>query len=226
MYIYIYIYIAHTHTHTHTHTLKWSFFSKIHSIMNRHIKQCHRSLLFWDTKLNQLSTKMFYWLNLTNVDIQMESRERWLWALRCASLADTARVPWGFWSRCCRGTAKAAVLGFANKSVSGVRDGHSLIYAFTWTGSVPRLRVGKHTLQILSPPIEAQTLQLSDSEELNVASVNCKRCWGFATSFLCLWGACWGCNKSGQLASREGVCSLKKKKVHRGVEIVGENGSL
>ncbi len=30
----------------------------------------------------------------------------------------------GLWSRCCRGTAKAAVLGFANGSVSGGRDGH------------------------------------------------------------------------------------------------------
>ncbi len=35
------------------------------------------------------------------------------------------------WSHGCRGTAKAEVLGFANGSVSGVRDGHSLISAFT-----------------------------------------------------------------------------------------------
>ncbi len=38
----------------------------------------------------------------------------------------------GLWSRCCQGTAKAAILGFANGSVSGVRDGQSLISAFTW----------------------------------------------------------------------------------------------
>ncbi len=35
----------------------------------------------------------------------------------------------GLWSRCCRGSAKAAVLGFTKGSV---RDGHSLISAFTW----------------------------------------------------------------------------------------------
>ncbi len=65
-------------------------------------------------------------------------------ALRCASLADTPIPPgvlsqWGHsgslspghWSHCCQGTAKAAVLGFTNRSVSGVRDGNSLISAFT-----------------------------------------------------------------------------------------------
>ncbi len=36
----------------------------------------------------------------------------------------------GLWSRCCRGTAKAAVLGFAKGSVSG-GDEHHLISAFT-----------------------------------------------------------------------------------------------
>ncbi len=75
----------------------------------------------------------------------VSARERWLWALQCASLANTpippgvisqwgrsgSRSPW-LWSRCCRGMAKAAVLGFANRSFSGVRDGHSLISAFTW----------------------------------------------------------------------------------------------
>ncbi len=34
--------------------------------------------------------------------------------------------------RCCRGTAEATVLGFANGSVSGVRDEHSLISTFSW----------------------------------------------------------------------------------------------
>ncbi len=36
-----------------------------------------------------------------------------------------------------------------------------------------RLRVGKHALRFL-PPIEAQALQLSDSEELDVVSVNAR----------------------------------------------------
>ncbi len=72
----------------------------------------------------------------------VSARGRWMWALRCASLADTPIPPgvlsqWGrslfpgVWSRCCRGTAKAAVLEFANGSVSRVRDGHSLNSAFT-----------------------------------------------------------------------------------------------
>ncbi len=72
------------------------------------------------------------------------TRERWLWALQCASPVDApippgvlsrgcsgSRSP-GLWSRCCRGTAKAAVLGFAKGSVSGGRDGHCLFSAFTW----------------------------------------------------------------------------------------------
>ncbi len=36
------------------------------------------------------------------------------------------------WSRCCRGTAKAAVLEFAKGSVSRGRDGHCLFSAVTW----------------------------------------------------------------------------------------------
>ncbi len=37
----------------------------------------------------------------------------------------------GLWFRCCRGTAEATVLGFANGSVSRVRDEHSLMSTFT-----------------------------------------------------------------------------------------------
>ncbi len=42
------------------------------------------------------------------------------------------------------------------------------------TDSVPHLRVGKHALRFSSAPIKAQTLQLSDSEELDVVSANAK----------------------------------------------------
>ncbi len=73
----------------------------------------------------------------------VSTRGHWLWALQGASFADIPIPPGilsqrecsgsrslGLWSHCCRGAAKAAVLGFAN--VSGVRNGHSLIYTFTW----------------------------------------------------------------------------------------------
>ncbi len=46
------------------------------------------------------------------------------------SFTRTERSP-GLWSRCCRGTAKAAVLGFAKGSVCGGRDGRCLFSAFT-----------------------------------------------------------------------------------------------
>ncbi len=101
-------------------------------------------------------------------------------ALRCASPAD-APIPPGvlsrrrsgsrspaLWSRCWLGTAKAAVLGFAKGSVSGGRDKRCLFSAFTWQiqcllSGLGSTRCGV-TLQ--------QTLQLSDSEELDVVSAN------------------------------------------------------
>ncbi len=44
----------------------------------------------------------------------------------------------------------------------------------------------------------------------------CKVYWGLTTSVSCLWGASWGCDKTGweikyRLASREGGCSFKKQ---------------
>ncbi len=42
-----------------------------------------------------------------------------------------ARVPQGSGPAVADGSGKAGVLGFANRSVSGVRDGHSFISAFT-----------------------------------------------------------------------------------------------
>ncbi len=100
------------------------------------------------------------------------ARGRWLWALRCASLA-VAPIPpgvlsqWGrsgsrspgLWSRCCRGTAEVTVLGFTNRSVSGVRDGHSLISAFTWQVQCLVSGLGSTRCGFFRP-IEEQTLQL------------------------------------------------------------------
>ncbi len=63
---------------------------------------------------------------------------------------------------------EATVLGFANGTVSGVRDEHSLISTFisaSYQGWEARAVVS-------STPIEAQTRQLSDSDELDVVSVN------------------------------------------------------
>ncbi len=106
-------------------------------------------------------------------------------ALRCASLADTPIPPgvlsqWGrsgsrspgLCSRCCWGTVKAAVLGFANRSVSGIRDRHRLIFAFTWQVQCLVSGLGSTRGGFFHP--EAQSLQLSDSEELDVVSANAR----------------------------------------------------
>ncbi len=77
----------------------------------------------------------------------------------------------GLWSRCWRGTARAAVLGFAKGSVSGGRDGHCLFSAFTWQVQWLVSGLGSTCCGFFRP-IEAQTLQLSDSEELDVISAN------------------------------------------------------
>ncbi len=114
----------------------------------------------------------------------VSARGSWLWALRCASLADTPIPPgvlsqWGrsgsssprLWSCCCRGSAEAAVLGFVNVSVRRVRDGHNLISTFTWQVQCLVSGLGSTHCGFLRP-IEALTLQLSDSEELDVVSAN------------------------------------------------------
>ncbi len=75
-------------------------------------------------------------------------------------------------SRCCRSTVKAAVLGFANRSVSGIRDRHSLIFAFTWQVQCLVSGLGSTRGGFFHP--EAQSLQLSDSEELDVVSANAR----------------------------------------------------
>ncbi len=79
----------------------------------------------------------------------------------------------GLWSRCCRGTMKAAVLRFANGSVSGVRDGTALPLPSPDRFSASSQGWEAHAA-VSSAPIEAQTLQLSDSEELDVVSVNAR----------------------------------------------------
>ncbi len=107
-------------------------------------------LLIWNVsslsrELHCFDLTLWWTLCVTCLEAHRCARERWLWALQCAFLAGTSIPPgvllqwWrsgscfpGLWSRCCRGTVKAAVLGFANGSVSGVIDGHSLIAAFTW----------------------------------------------------------------------------------------------
>ncbi len=57
---------------------------------------------------------------------------------------------------------------------------------------------------VSSTQIEAQKLLTIWFWGIRCCYSQCKRYWEFTTSVLCLWGACWGCNKSGRLASREG----------------------
>ncbi len=66
-------------------------------------------------------------------------------------LRSSLRSP-GLWSCCCRGTAKAEVLGYTNRSVSEVRDGLSLISAFTWQ---VQCLVSEARAVVSSAPIEA-----------------------------------------------------------------------
>ncbi len=75
------------------------------------------------------------------------------------------------WSRCCRGTAKAAIQQFAKGSISGGRDGSCLSSAFIWQIQCLVSGLGSTHCGFFRP-IKAQTLQLSDSEELDVASAN------------------------------------------------------
>ncbi len=124
-----------------------------------------------------------------------------------------ARVPQGF--RVCRGTAKAAVLWFAKGSVSGGRDGHRIISAFTWHIQCLVSGLGSTRCVFFRPDRGTHTLQLSDSEELDVVSANA-RGTGLATSVSCLWGAGWGCDMSGWeikywFASREWGRSFKRQ---------------
>ncbi len=75
----------------------------------------------------------------------------------------------GLWSRCCRGSAEVTVLGFANRSVSGVRDGHSLISAFTRPVQCLLAGLGSTRCGFFRPDRGTDTLY--DSEELDVVSV-------------------------------------------------------
>ncbi len=65
---------------------------------------------------------------------------------------------------------EATVLGFANGSVSGVRDEQGLIPSPDRSNASYQGWEGRAAVS--STPIEAQTRQLSDSEKLDVASVN------------------------------------------------------
>ncbi len=117
----------------------------------------------------------------------------------------------GLWSRCCQGTAKAAVLGFTNGSVSGGRDGHCLISAFTWQIQCFVSGLGSTRCGFFRPDRGTYTAAIWFWEMI---CCQCKRYWGFATSVSCLWGAGWGCDESGWeikywLASRKGRRSFK-----------------
>ncbi len=119
----------------------------------------------------------------------------------------------GLWFHCCRGTVKAAVLGFAKGSVSGGRDGRCLFSAFTW--QIQCLVSGSTRCGFFRPD------RGTDTAAIWFWGIRCSMCqcnvyWGLATSVACLWGASWGCDKSGweikyQFASREGGRSFKKQ---------------
>ncbi len=121
----------------------------------------------------------------------------------------------GLWSHCCRGTAKAAVLGFAKGSVSGGRDGRCLFSAFTWQIQCLVSGLGGTRCSFFCPD------RGTDTAAIWFWGIRCSMCqcnvyWGLATSVACLWGASWGCDKSGweikyQFASREGGHSFKKQ---------------
>ncbi len=87
-------------------------------------------------------------------------------------------------------------LGFAKGSVSGGRDRHRIISAFTWHVQCLVSGLGSTRCGFFRPGRGTHTLQLSDSEELDVVSANV-RGTGLATSVSCLWGAGWGCDVSG-----------------------------
>ncbi len=146
-------------------------------------------------------------------------------SLRCASLTD-APIPPGvlsrgrsgsrsprLWSRCCRGTAKAAVLEFAYGSVSGGRERHRLIYAFTWQVQCFVSGFGSMRCGFFRPDRGTYTAAIWF---WGIGCCQCKRYWGFATSVLCLWGAGWGCDESGWeimywLASTKGRRSFNRQ---------------
>ncbi len=146
-------------------------------------------------------------------------------ALRCASPSDAPILPdalsWGrsgsrspgLWSRYCRGTAKAVVLGFAKGTVGRGRDGHRLISAFTWQVQCLVSGLGSTCCGFFRPDQGTDTATIC-FWGIRCCKGQCKRYWGLATSVSCFWGASWGCDKSGweteyRLASREGGCSFK-----------------
>ncbi len=74
------------------------------------------------------------------------------------SFTRTERSP-GLWSRCCRGTAKAAVLGFAKGSVCGGRDGRCLFSAFKSNQIKSLLLSHHHSTSALVSEILTSVLQ-------------------------------------------------------------------
>ncbi len=138
----------------------------------------------------------------------VSARECWLWALQCASPADAPILPGvlsrgcsgsrsrGLWSRCCRGTAKAAILGFAKGSVRGGRDRLCLFSPFTW--QIHCLVSGLGSTRCGFFRADRGT----DTAAIWFWGIRCCKCqcnvyWGLATSVSCLWWASWGCVKCG-----------------------------
>ncbi len=82
-----------------------------------------------------------------------------------------ARIPQGSGPAAAEGTAKAAILGFANGSVSGGRDGHCLISpAFHLTDFSASYQGWEARAAFFPSRLRANTLQISDSEELDAAN--------------------------------------------------------
>ncbi len=127
--------------------------------------------------------------------------------------SDPAWCSPGLWSRCCRGTAKAAVLGFANGSVSGGRDGNRLISVFTWQIQCFVSGLGSTRCGFFRTDWGTYTAAIW---YWGIRCCQCKKYWGFATSVSWLWGAGWGCDESGWeimywLASKKGRRSFKRQ---------------
>ncbi len=103
---------------------------------------------------------------------------------------------WGYtffvlpvWERSMHIQCSREVLGFTNGSESGVRDEHSLIATFTWQVQCLLSGLGRYLILIR---------QLSDSEELDVISVNASDTEDSPPQSR----ACWGCKMSGRLGQQ------------------------
>ncbi len=143
----------------------------------------------------------------------VSDRGNWLWALRCASLADTPIPPGVLSQKGPSGSCSPGLQSWGSQMdlSAGLETGTALSLPLPDRSSAS-YKSWYARAAVSSAPIEAQTLQLSDSEDLDVVSAY-TRDWRFATSVSCLWGACWGCSKSCweieyPLASRGGGLSF------------------